>query len=90
VSARAIKHVRELTKLVKSKETKYAATILFVVIRDDAKAFRPNREACPSFARYLKEAQSAGVQLLAKQVCWHVEDNIGKCYEGDLLDIDWP
>ena len=87
VSARAIKHVQELTKLVASK--KYDATVLFVVIRHDAKCFRPNHEACPSFARYLKEAQEAGVQILAKQVYWGEGDDVGKCFEGPLLDVVW-
>ena len=38
------------------------AAVMFVVIREDAVSFRPNHEACPSFARYLKEASDAGVQ----------------------------
>lgn len=88
VSARAIKHVRELTRLTQTKD--FDATVLFVVIRNDARAFRPNHEACPSFARYLKEAEDAGVQILAKQVCWGEDDDIGRCYEGPLLDIEWP
>ena len=87
VSARAIKHVQELRKLVSTKQ--YDATVLFVVIRHDAKRFRPNHEACPSFARYLKEAEEAGVQILAKQVCWGEGDDIGKCFEGPLLDMVW-
>ena len=87
VSARAIKHVQELRRLVSTKQ--YDATVLFVVIRHDAKLFRPNHEACPSFARYLKEAEEAGVQILAKQVCWGEGDDIGKCFEGPLLDIVW-
>ena len=92
VSARAIKHVQELTKLVKSKKLNFDATVLFVVIRDDAKAFRPNFEARPSFTKYLKEAEKAGLQILAKQVCWGDKEgnNIGGCYEGDLLEIEWP
>ena len=38
------------------------AAVMFVVIREDAVSFRPNHEACPSFARYLREASEAGVQ----------------------------
>jgi hypothetical protein len=87
VSARAIKHVRELTDLVKRKE--YDATILFLVVRGDAEIFRPNHEACPSFARYLKEAKDAGVQLLAKRVKWDDSD-VGRCYEDKWLDIEFP
>lgn len=89
VSARAIKHVQELTRVANDKTQNFDATVLFVIIRGDAKAFRPNHEACPSFTRYLKEAETKGVQILAKQVCWSVEGTIAKCYEGDLLDIDW-
>jgi DNA-binding sugar fermentation-stimulating protein len=88
VSARAIKHVRELTRLSQTRD--FDATLLFVVIRNDAKAFRPNHEACPSFARYVKEAEDAGVQVLAKQVFWGEGVDIGKCFEGPLLDIAWP
>ncbi|CAJ1949604.1 unnamed protein product [Cylindrotheca closterium] len=90
VSARAIKHVRELTKLANDKKQSFLATVLFIVIREDAKVFRPNHEACPSFARYLKEAEEQGVQLLAKRVCWKVEGTTAKCFESDLLDIEWP
>lgn len=87
VSARAIKHVQELTRLSTTKD--FDATVLFVVIRSDAKAFRPNHEACPSFAKYLKKAQTAGVQILAKQVRWGEGKDLGKCFEGPLLDIVW-
>lgn len=90
VSTRAIKHVRELSKLVNDKRQSFLATVLFIVIREDAKVFRPNHEACPSFARYLKEAEDKGVQMLAKRVRWRVEDTTAKCYESDLLDIAWP
>ena len=91
VSARAIKHVRELTRMVLDDDINFDCTVLFVVIRHDAKAFRPNVDACPSFAKYVREAKDAGVQILAKQVAWGEEvENVGKCYEGKLLDISWP
>jgi DNA-binding sugar fermentation-stimulating protein len=90
VSARAIKHVRELTRIVQTKPKEYSATVLFIVIRHDAKAFRPNKDACPSFAKYLKVARDAGVQVLAKQVVWAEGEDLGKCFEGDLLEIEWP
>lgn len=129
VSARAIKHVRELTSLVqqtkrrgkkqqgqnetkiittkqrgKSNDSeqcstdanytndKYDATILFIVIRHDAQAFRPNHEACPSFCKYLKLAQESGVQLLAKRVRWGEEEQNerGLCMDdGKFLDIEF-
>lgn len=93
VSARAIKHVMDLTKIAKKElpvvadtSTTYKAVVLFVVIRGDAEAFRPNHEACPSFCRYLKEAHDAGVQVLAKRVSW---DEHGVCYNDKMLPIDW-
>ena len=43
------------------------AAVMFVVIREDAVHFRPNHEACPSFARYLREASEAGVQIFARR-----------------------
>lgn len=91
VSARAIKHVRELTSLVTAGD--YEATVLFVVIRGDAVSFRPNVEACPSFVRYLKEADKAGVQILVKKVRWgdgQGDGNVGECIDDGWLDVEWP
>ena len=77
--------------MVLEDDKNFDCTVLFVVIRHDAKAFRPNVDACPSFAKYVREAKDAGVQILAKQVAWGEEvENIGKCYEGKLLEISWP
>ena len=89
VSARAIKHVRELTDLVVSG--KYDATVLFVVVRKDAERFRPNRDACPSFCKYLREAHKRGVQILVKRVEWgESNDCIGQCWDDGWLDVEWP
>jgi DNA-binding sugar fermentation-stimulating protein len=89
VSARAIKHVRELTKLANMEG--YRSTVLFIVIRGDAEAFRPNYEACPSFCKYLKEAEDSGVQILAKRVTWTVtDDQTATCLDDKTLDIEWP
>ena len=89
VSARAIKHVRELTEFV--EKGTYDATILFIVIRGDAEAFRANKDSCPSFARYLKEAESKGVKVLAKRVKWGEKDGeVGQCFEDKWIDVDWP
>jgi len=91
VSTRAIKHVRELTRIVIDDSQMFDCTILFVVIRHDALAFRPNVDACPSFARYIREAKDSGVQVLAKQVIWgEGTKHLGNCFEGKLLDISWP
>jgi hypothetical protein len=103
VSQRAIHHVDELAKLADGtlRETDcatddapwdgtYQATLLFVVIRGDAIAFRPNHDACPSFARHLKDARRRGVQVLAKRVCWgNQEHEYGNCYDDSMLPIQW-
>lgn len=104
VSARAIHHVGELAKLAQGKlretvgqddqergwDGTYQATLLFVVIRGDAAAFRPNRDACPSFAKYVAQAKDQGVQILAKRVCWGEEANeLGHCYNDIMLPIQW-
>lgn len=81
VSARAIHHVRQLTELGSR------ATVLFVVVRGDAQAFRPNHEACPSFAKYLRQARDKGVMVLAEQVSFS-ED--GTCRYRGSLPIVWP
>ncbi len=90
VSARAINHVRELTRLV--EERQYKATVLFVVVRGDAEAFRPNADSCPSFAKYLRLAEQAGVQVLAKRVMWGEKDHeLGSCFDDPSeLPIEWP
>lgn len=86
VSARAIEHVRHLTQYL----SEYATTILLVVVRSDAQAFRPNHEACPTFARVLREAHEAGVQVLAKRVRWGAGEDLGVCYDDKVLPIVWP
>jgi DNA-binding sugar fermentation-stimulating protein len=99
VSTRAIKHTMELTRIVQESRivdkkqsstvssNKYEAAIVFVVVRADAEAFQPNNMACPSFAKYLREADKAGVRVLAKRVRW---DELGTCYDDKELSIEWP
>ena len=62
---------------------KLRAAVMFVVIREDAVSFRPNHEACPSFARYLREAQEAGVQGRRNRLnaVWSTEFPIPSCRE---------
>jgi DNA-binding sugar fermentation-stimulating protein len=87
VSARAIKHVRELTAIAAGERLgddgeRFKACVLFVVVRPDIESFRPNAEACPSFARYLARAQRAGVRVLARRCIW------GECFDGGDLPVD--
>jgi DNA-binding sugar fermentation-stimulating protein len=73
VSARAIKHVREMTEIAQGlkKDTTYPNIIpyvLFVIVRNDVKVFSPNKVACPSFHKYLKLGLDSGVKMNAISV----------------------
>ena len=95
VSARAIKHVLELTKIAKGAAKdengkKLKATVIFIVNREDALEFRANNEACPSFARYLKEASEAGVKVLARRIVWGTDEkDIGKAFDGGPCQVNY-
>lgn len=59
---RGRKHVLEL---IKAKEQGRRAAIIFVVQREDAVAFTPNRPLDPRFADAVNEAYRAGVEVAA-------------------------
>ena len=93
VSARAIKHVRELTAIAKGEKTldggeRLSACVLFIVVRRDATVFRPNREACPSFARSLTEAAAAGVKVVARRVVWDEEGELGTAIDDGSMRVE--
>lgn len=66
----------ELTEIAKGKKKdlvtgeRVGAAILFVVVRGDVTHFRPNHEACPSFAKYLNLARAGGVTVFSHKVVW--------------------
>lgn len=59
---RGVKHMNEL---IKAKNEGYEAYILFVIQMKGVTLFTPNRETHPEFADALKEAETAGVKILA-------------------------
>ena len=59
---RGAKHLRELTQLAK---TGYGAYVLFVIQMSDVKYLHPNDVTDPEFGKALREAKTAGVQILA-------------------------
>lgn len=59
---RGVKHLKELTVLAKEG---FGAYILFVIQMEDVKFLHPNDITDPAFGKALREAASAGVQLLA-------------------------
>ena len=59
---RGIKHIKGLIDAVQNG---YRAAVFFVIQMEDVLSFSPNYDTQPRFGRALKEAQSAGVQILA-------------------------
>ncbi len=59
---RGVKHVRELTALAKSGHPTY---ILFITQMKGVTALCPNDETHPAFGEALREAEAAGVHILA-------------------------
>ena len=96
VSARAIKHVDNLRSLATGDRTEEGgerldAAVLFIVVRDDCVIFKPNAEACPSFAQHLLDASKSGVDVLAARVRWgEGESDLGKCYFDGLIPVELP
>ncbi|WP_122641754.1 A/G-specific adenine glycosylase [Luxibacter massiliensis] len=61
-SERAVKHVEELCRAVKDG---YEAYIIFVIQMKGVRYFTPNIDTHPEFGEALKQAHSAGVNILA-------------------------
>ena len=59
---RGARHIREL---IKAKNEGYEAAVLFVVQMKGVKYFTPNAETDADFAQALKDAEKAGVKILA-------------------------
>lgn len=59
---RGAKHLRELADLAKQG---YGAYVLFVIQMADVKYLHPNDETDPAFGQALRQAQAAGVKILA-------------------------
>ena len=59
---RGIKHIYGLMDAVANG---YKAAVFFVIQMEDVKSFSPNYTTHPQFGQALKEAQDAGVQILA-------------------------
>ena len=59
---RGVKHIRELTALAGAGHPAY---VLFVVQMKGITSLRPNDETHPAFGEALREAQAAGVRIMA-------------------------
>ena len=82
VSLRGQKHLQELMKL---KSEGFRAVMLFVVQREDVSQFSPAKSIDPAYARLLKEAFEAGVEILVYQCKMDIEElALGKSLPFDL------
>lgn len=59
---RGVKHIKELCRCI---EDGYEAYIMFVIQMENVKYFRPNDDTHPEFGQALREAEQAGVKILA-------------------------
>lgn len=59
---RGVKHIHELCQCIKDG---YEAYIMFVVQMEEVKYFEPNDRTHPEFGQALREAENAGVKILA-------------------------
>lgn len=59
---RGVKHLRELTRAVRSG---HRATVFFVIQMEDVTDFAPNDATHPAFGAALRQAAAAGVEVLA-------------------------
>jgi len=65
---RGVKHIREL---MEAKKAGCGAAVLFIIQMEDVDEFQPNRQTHAAFGHALREAQQAGVAVLAYDC--HVE-----------------
>lgn len=56
---------RHLAELISARKEGYRSAVVFVIQREDAISFSPNKETDPHFALNLKKARDAGVEVYA-------------------------
>ena len=84
VSARAIKHMRNLADVGKKNST-IQPVIMFVVNRSDCESVRACHEQCPVFAEELAKAKKDGVKIVAFRVKWSKD---GKAYFDGIVPVE--
>lgn len=88
VSARAIKHVRNLAQIAETNNTEKEETvqsvILFVINRSDCMQMRTCSEACSKFAEEVKVAVDKGVIVTSFRVRWTTE---GKAFFDGMVPV---
>lgn len=73
--APTVRGTRHLRELVQARKEGHRAGVLFVLQMEGMRHFEPARELDPDFAAALREAEAAGVDILAYE-CGVTEDSI--------------
>lgn len=87
VSERAIKHLRNLSKLNNKEETKKGkiqTVVLFVMNRSDCGLMRACHEACPVFAKELKSTSDHGTKVICFRIHW---TESGKAFFDGIIPV---
>ena len=79
ISERAIKHLKELGRLISEKHIS-SGTCLFIIGRDDVIQFSPSKED-PHYCLAMKEAIDMGVNIKAIKIRWN---NNNAFYAGEI------
>ena len=61
-TSRGARHIRDL---IDSLDEGFVAYLVFIIQREDAVVFSPNRRMDPTFGQVVDEAAEAGVKILA-------------------------
>lgn len=72
VTERGTKHLHELTELARNG---ISTCICFLANRSDAEHFKPATQRDPKYAKALKEAHEAGVEVVVLAVDFHFENS---------------
>lgn len=72
VTKRGTKHLRELERIARQGTDR--AVLLYLVCRPDVKVVRPAAQIDPDYARALRAAKRAGVEILAYKVAVSAEE----------------
>ena len=81
VSPRAVKHIKELTKLKKCYKDKIRCILLFVIQRIDVGSFQPSR-IDPVYLEACRKAWRTGVEIKTLQIEW--KENEAHYFRNDL------
>jgi sugar fermentation stimulation protein A len=88
--APTIRGKKHLEELVASKDDEFEASVLFIIIREDADIFEPNINMDPDFTRALRIADERGVNILTYSFKTALHDNYLEIKPFKRVKINFP